>query len=219
MKHVLTFMFAVFWATQLSAQNAADWVGSYYGGYLAYGDGDSNHENNGANTGGPDIDGALLGVTYGQNYAGGNPNMIWGYEADLGWSGLSGELPVGTYNGFGCGTGPCITNVTWLATLRGRIGFLQGNTLIYGTAGAAVGGLEGTIPGDAALDIGAQTQFGWTAGIGAEFRVSDRMSIKGELLYVDLGTSQYDDGITYAGSPFNVDAEFTQIRIGVNMKF
>jgi outer membrane immunogenic protein len=197
---------------------SADWAGGYYGVTLGYADGNSGHINSGADTGGPGISGGSVGVTYGRNFSPASGAFIFGFEVDAAVMDLAGELPAGFHNGFNCAGGPCETDISWLATLRGRIGVPQGNTLLYGTAGLAIGGVEATVANFPALDIGTQAQVGWTAGVGAEVRMNDRMTLKGEILYTDLGESQYDDGTTF-DAPFYVRTEFTQVRLGVNFRF
>lgn len=141
---------------------------------------------------------------------------VYGYEVDAAFSEVSGLLPPGSYNGFGCGGG-CETDISWMTTLRGRIGVAQGKALIYATGGVAVAGLSAGIVNDSTRYTDSQTQVGWTAGVGAEFMVNDRTSIRGEILYTDLGELRYDDGS--ATPPFEVDVTMTQFVLGVNFRF
>jgi outer membrane immunogenic protein len=101
-------------------------------------------------------------------------------------------------------------NLDYLATVRGRLGFLAAPTfLIYGTGGLAFGQAasltkESTIfPCGFALDVCTgfgggsylRTRVGWTAGVGGEWMMGSNWSAKVEYLYYDLGTANYATGL------------------------
>jgi opacity protein-like surface antigen len=71
-----------------------------------------------------------------------------------------------------------------LIRLQAKAGVDHGRVLIYGTAGLAYGWGE-TASGDA----GAA---GWTAGLGADYRLNDRTALGGRAVYQDLG--RFDGG-------------------------
>jgi outer membrane immunogenic protein len=81
----------------------------------------------------------------------------------------------------------------WFSTVRGRIGLPFGGLLIYGTGGLAFAnvsmnttvtvGTEGALTGAT-----EETKVGWTLGGGAEYAVTDCVTIKAEALYFDLGS-------------------------------
>ena len=98
-------------------------------------------------------------------------------------------------------------SIDWLATARGRVGYLaMQNLLAYGTAGAAFGGVSaqtavnqqwygtafgpsfGTLP---AVGRYSGTRFGWTAGAGLEWMLASDLSLKAEYLYYDLGSASF----------------------------
>jgi outer membrane immunogenic protein len=90
------------------------------------------------------------------------------------------------------------TNSTWLFTARPRLGFANGNQLIYLTGGLAVSDVSfaqsivltgyGQRPGSGPTLAGAtsSTQVGWTAGFGIEYALSWNWLIKAEYLYVSF---------------------------------
>lgn len=92
-------------------------------------------------------------------------------------------------------------NLSFLGTVRGRLGYLAMPTLlVYGTGGLAYGGLNARIqntqiwqdetgPWNLVYGQGAysNTQVGWTAGGGAEWMFMPNWSAKVEYLYYDLG--------------------------------
>lgn len=77
--------------------------------------------------------------------------------------------------------------LAWLGTTRGKFGFLvTPNVLVYGTGGAAYGGIN---IGTATLitPAGFKTPtVGWTAGAGVEFALSRNWGVGAEYLHVDL---------------------------------
>ena len=60
---------------------------------------------------------------------------------------------------------------------------------------------------------------GWTAGAGLEFGLWDRWSVKGEYLYVDLGT--FSCTIACSGTKFFTNTTLTEgvFRAGLNYRF
>ena len=169
-------------------------------------------------TGNFNTSGGLAGGTVGYNY-----QFNWflvGAEADLDWSNIRGTfngavpIPGGTA-GFSLSS-----QLQWLETTRVRAGFVWDHALIYGTAGAALGGLNATANASAAASgIGAavtasdtQTRFGWTAGGGVEYAFTNYLSGKVEYMYVDLG-SQNQIVID------NVKFKTNIVRAGLNLHF
>lgn len=92
----------------------------------------------------------------------------------------------------------------WLMTVRPRAGFTAGKALIYGTGGLAVTNVNYQlnyedfpptppvnavqIKGSASKTI-KETKAGWTAGAGAEFKINDNWSVKGEYLYTQFNAN------------------------------
>ena len=96
------------------------------------------------------------------------------------------------------------SQLNWLGTVRGRVGYLVTPALmLYGTGGLAYGGATGSLQtsifwnenggNNAFVQIGknnySNTMVGWTAGGGAEWMFMPNMSAKVEYLYYDLGTA------------------------------
>jgi outer membrane immunogenic protein len=90
------------------------------------------------------------------------------------------------------------TRLDYLATLRGKIGYLvTPDFLVYGTGGLAYGGMSSTMsilqPG-VGLDGGSgrsgafTARVGWSAGAGVEWMFLPNWSVKAEYLYYDLGS-------------------------------
>lgn len=138
----------------------------------------------------------------------------------------------------------------WLMTVRPRAGFSAGKTLIYGTGGLAVTNLNYQMKFEDFPPISTsssnskatadkmikETKAGWTAGAGAEFKINDKWSVKGEYLYTQFNTSGNTNNMSVvflnpAGAVSNVIQTPNQIftsdvklkshhfRFGVNYRF
>ncbi|MEJ0013026.1 MAG: outer membrane beta-barrel protein [Bauldia sp.] len=107
------------------------------------------------------------------------------------------------------------TNLDWLGTVRGRVGVLVNpDTLVYGTAGVAVGGtsshqdvfFDGGVSGDPKLHASGDasaTKWGWTVGAGVEKQLGNHWSVKAEYQVADLGRIDYRYIGTHTGYPYN----------------
>jgi outer membrane immunogenic protein len=98
--------------------------------------------------------------------------------------------------------------ITYLGTVRGRLGFLPTPSLLaYVTGGLAYGGVESStiISGGETPNTGStnfagfgntsSTRTGYTVGAGVEWMFAPKWSLKAEYLYYDLGT------VSYASTP------------------
>ncbi len=122
---------------------------------------------------------------------------------------------------------PFTTQVTeqsdWFGTLRARLGFLvTPNVLVYGTGGLAYGQADTnfntvatgftltscpsffTCASGQASDI----RTGWAAGGGVEWMLAPHWTLRGEYLYIDLGSQSVTAG-TVLPSVFAFDASST----------
>ena len=155
-----------------------------------------------------DMSGAMVGGTVGYNWQFGSP-WVLGLEGDVDWTNIDGSS-----NAI-CAAG-CKTSNSWLATVRGRIGYAFDRFLPYITGGLAVGDIKASQPGFAG---GKDTNAGWTAGGGFEFVIAGNWSAKAEYLYVDLG--KFNCGLACGNgfNPDNVSFSTHLVRGGVNFRF
>jgi outer membrane immunogenic protein len=143
-----------------------------------------------------DIDNALMaGIHIGYNWQ--TPsNWVYGIEADLGIlnDGIEDE------------------DVTdYLATIRGRLGYAFGNSLIYGTAGVAFIGY-----GDDLQDAGSDdTAVGFVVGGGVEHKLSNNFSLGVEGLYYNVSS----DGENNFDGNFDIDRDFWAVRARATYHF
>jgi outer membrane immunogenic protein len=178
------------------------------------------------------IGGGQAGVNYQINRA------LIGIEADLSYSGIKGDS---TISGSVTSGGPPVTqpflsvqsqDLKWLATVRGRLGYLPTDSLLlYATGGLAIGRLEEShrlqflgVGGTTYVGSDNSTRSGWTVGAGAEYRISGNWTAKLEYLYFDLGsTTVIATDVASPGNPFKERAQFDHTgqiaRAGVNYKF
>ncbi len=122
--------------------------------------------------------------------------------------------------------------LNWFGTARARAGYLPvNNLLLYATGGLAYGNVQenyslvgvpptaGTFAGSASA-----TRVGWTAGAGAEWKVTNNISLKAEYLYVDLGsTTVRGPDLTGIFPGVFYDYHFHNVeniaRVGLNYEF
>ena len=138
-------------------------------------------------------------------------NFVTGVEADMqGMAGSGGNKDrwlASSYANAYSSTGSILSNqqgaanLSYIGTVRGRLGYLAMPTLlVYGTGGLAYGGVNARIQntqifqdhlGPWNLVYGqssySNTQVGWTVGGGAEWMFMPNWSAKAEYLYYDLG--------------------------------
>ncbi len=168
--------------------NFYSWAGPYLGGNLGYAWGSVDN-----NLTQPS--GFAGGAQAGYNWQTGP--WVFGVEGDIEATGASDTFA------------PWKFSNPWFGTVRGRAGYALGNILFYGTAGLAFGELRGETFGLSET----HTNAGWTAGIGAEFGLTQNWSAKLEYLYVDLADSNF----LITGVPNGY--RFGTVRAGVNYHF
>jgi len=203
---------------------AATWTGFYAGLHLG---GNWQHVNADYGIGADD---GTLGRAYGGGVIGGGQvgynwqvsNMVWGLEATI--SGLTGKATVDAPE---AGKGHLIeSKIEWLATFRGRAGWLMNpDTLLYVTGGLAVGGVKNLANENGLASSSApfattsvsKTKTGWVFGGGMEHKLNRNWSVALEGLYVDLGKST---GTNVDGSKSTIFKNTAVIgQLKVNYKF
>ncbi len=194
-----------------------NWSGIYVGVNGGYGFGDSNWDFSSAvgfplTTGNFDVHGPLVGGTIGANFQTGQ--FVFGVEADGDWTDISGSAGV-------CSPATCQTSNEWLATLRGRVGYAFDRALIYATAGGAAGNVKATLSAGGVSLSTDTNEFGWTAGGGIEYALTNNLTAKVEYLFVDLGNGSLSCSVATCGIPITVPVSFdaSLVRAGLNFKF
>jgi len=182
--------------------SAPSWSGLYLGVNAGYGFGKSNWDFPAIST---SPKGYLVGPTLGYNFQTGS--FVFGLEGDYDFSGMK--------NSAACGAGTCETSNTWLATVRGRLGYAGfDNWLLYVTGGGAFGNIKASnsLAGNA-----SSNRTGYALGGGVEYALWSNWSVKLEYLYVDLG--KFDCGIACGAVTDDVSFKANTVRAGINYRF
>jgi len=216
-----------------------NWTGFYVGAHAGYGWGDMKTTFQDSSPGSvvppavfPNGSGALGGLQIGYNVSSGY--FVLGLETDISLSGIKGR-------DYAMGPGvPLLTTseqkIPWFGTVRGRLGVLPTDRLlIFATGGLAYGETkfsENMVPVGAGLNCGNTTCFvgsasgtgtGGTVGGGFEYAFAPNMTVKGEYLFVDLGSRTGNYLFTQAAPGRNVtvkaDFQTNIVRAGLNFKY
>lgn len=193
-----------------------DWTGLYLGVHAGITTGDFDYEAGPA--GGP----ALLGASVsGSGFIGGaqigydwqSGPWVFGALADIAFSNHEASLSA-SLGGIGI---EAESQLNYLGTVRGRVGYAFDRVLFYGHGGFAYGETEQTIEiGGVEVYNDSTGRTGWTIGAGLEYALTDRISFGTEYSYVDLGDEEiYSDPTTFVDE----DVSFHTIKAVINFRF
>ncbi len=179
------------------------WNGFYLGGTLGYGWGD------GKATG--DVgtflfnqEGAMGTIFAGYNWQVGRG--VFGLEADVG----TGQLSARTATAFGT----LEHDLNVMGSFRGRAGLLVTPALLlYGTAGLAWANMDVGFANTG--DHRSNTFFGYQVGGGAEYMMSNNVSLRLEYIFTDLEREK----LTHSGQANAYEPDFHTVRAGLSFKF
>jgi outer membrane immunogenic protein len=164
-----------------------------------------------------------------------NPTWVAGIETDFDWLANSDAISVFPYAGsaaFPALNTTFVRGLDTLGTVRARFGWLMTPLfLAYATGGFAYGETRlGTtfvcpqcITPAAISSTSSGIASGWTVGAGLEWQFAPQWSVKGEYLWVDLGSRS--ETLRYAYGPFNstlttsVDQRYGIVRTGLTYRF
>jgi outer membrane immunogenic protein len=144
--------------------------------------------------------GAIFGGQFGYNWQG-SDNWVVGVEADISGTTIKGTQSVtntGPVNGVAFTDSEALeTRIRDLGTARAKLGFTPWDSiLIYGTGGLAWGQVNETFTpnstspfGIPLIHVGMTTQFGWSAGAGADWRIGRNVILGVLYLHYDLGST------------------------------
>ena len=227
------------------------WKGGYIGGHVGWGRGRANTTftplpnatqfiDLTPTTLRPDPSGFSGGAQGGYNWQTGH--FVFGGEADISWSRMSGTAtvtPIIKNNGTpfpGAGFLTAHQDTKWFGTLRGRMGFTPTpRVLIYGTGGLAYGHVNYSAnadfrPGTPTSILFFQypasltkTKTGWTVGGGVEVGINKHWSWKAEYLYYDLRKESLTANPVPVNPPFQVaytwETRAHTFNAGINFRF
>jgi outer membrane immunogenic protein len=171
----------------------ASWAGPYAGINLGYGFSGSTEA-----PGVPadiDTDGFVGSAFGGYNWQ--MDNFVFGGEAELGYNNVKGS------------SGAIESKGGVEGSLRARLGYaVSPDILLYGTAGGAGKNVE--VSDGVSSD--SNTMLGWTAGAGADIKLTDNIFGRVEYRYTDFGHADFNN----VG---RVEASDNRVTFGVGMKF
>jgi opacity protein-like surface antigen len=226
------------------------WTGWYIGGIAGADFGRADYIVPGVAAASLHPSGVLIGGTLGYNYQ--IDRYVIGIEADGSWTNYSGSASCAplapVVDSDSHVSSPffqttCHDNMSWIATVAGRVGYLFGpRTLTYLKGGVAfghetwsvscnLGPLNGAFsdtgdffeecrnPAGALFNniSASDTRVGGTIGYGVEFALTQNWSAKGEFDWIDFGskTLTASDGTVFTAKQWSV----SEVKVGVNYHF
>jgi outer membrane immunogenic protein len=157
------------------------------------------------------VNGGFGGGQIGYNWQSGH--FVLGVEADIQGADIQDKT---TFLGVNFKSG-----LDWFGTVRGRLGYAFGPSLLYGTAGFAFGGVDNEIGVGPVVFKNTGTATGYTLGGGYEYKFARAWSAKAEYQYVNLGRNDPEFlgvNVCTVGITCRDDA-FHTVRFGLNYHF
>ena len=182
-------------------------------------------------TGGFDIgdnnmDGVTAGGYIGYNYR--IDSIVLGLEGDFNWDNANGNNSV-------LGELSYDTSLNWDASVRARLGYVvDERALLYVTGGPSwvdaevssnlCGIIRSESPGGNFNCGDSSTEFGWQLGAGAEYAITEHLSMKAEYLHgwygdADLDIVKMSDGKMNGKYYLKQDLQTNVVRVGVAYHF
>jgi outer membrane autotransporter protein len=181
--------------------------------------------------------GVIGGGTLGYNYQAGR--WVVGVEGDIAGTNTNGSTQCAPLEvGVPLFQTTCHDSMDWIATATARLGYAwTPRSLLYVKAGGAFADEKVSVTCNLGLANGnsfnpntclnsaahfidqasvSNIRAGWTVGMGSEFALTDRWSIKGEFVWLDFGTKT----LTLSdGTAFNSTLHAAQGKVGIDYKF
>jgi outer membrane immunogenic protein len=169
------------------------------------------------------MDGVTVGGYVGYNYR--IDSVVIGIEGDANWDNANGSNSIlGELN--------YDTGINWDISLRARLGFVvDERALLYVTGGPSWVSTEldsnlNFISADVAnVSSGDDsTEFGWVLGAGAEYAITEHLSVKAEYLHgwygdADLDIFKAPDGLETAKYVLKQNLQTNVVRVGLAYHF
>jgi len=241
---------------------AGSWTGFYVGGHIGYGwadkdfslpdiagqkfgDCSGNHQEcfDFSKLGSPAVShklaGLLGGVQAGFNLQSGA--FVYGVEGDLSWSSMKEDSlsKLGNFRRLDCWYDvykeidlKAHTEVNWVATLSGRVGYAIDRVLIYAKGGVAFADQDyNWIVTKGSHDLAtakfSDARTGWIVGGGAEWALGHNWSAKLEYNYMDFGTETLNVATSVCLNGqcskkdvrVDIDEHMHVVKLGINYRF
>lgn len=169
------------------------------------------------------MDGVTVGGYVGYNYR--IDQVVLGLEGDVNWDNASGSNSVlGALN--------YDTGINWDISLRARLGLVvDERALLYVTGGPSwvstdvdsnLGFIAADVPNVSNGDD--STEFGWVLGAGAEYAITEHLSVKAEYLHgwygdADLDLFKATDGVDSEKYVLKQNLQTNVVRVGLAYHF
>lgn len=185
------------------------------------------------------LSGLLGGVQAGFNLQSGA--FVYGVEGQLSWTGMKEDSlsKLGEFRFVNCYYDitkeidlKAHTEVNWVATLAGRIGYAVDRVLIYAKGGVAFADQDyNWIVTKGSKDLAtakfSDTRTGWMVGGGAEWALWHNWSAKLEYNYMDFGTETINvaANVCLSGTcskkdvRVDIDEHMHVVKLGINYRF
>lgn len=195
----------------------ASWTGFYVGAHAGYAWGDSSSHYTDPALSTFDINmkpsGEFGGLQAGYDYQMPN-NIVLGALADIALDNVSDTIPDRLAAFAGHGPNTITSRTQYSGTARLRVGYALDRFLPYVTGGYAwahsrIAATDGSISTSADFS-------GWTLGAGAEYALTDHVSLKAEYLYADFSRKTVFAGQAYESSSA---PSSNGLLVGVNYRF
>jgi outer membrane immunogenic protein len=184
------------------------WTGLYIGGHLGGSWADETAFYPAlAVSNGLDPSGFIGGGQIGYNWQF-HPNWLVGIEGDFSATNADASRITGVTT--------TAVDHNWYGTLAGRLGYTQGQWMIYGKGGGAWMDADYRTTIGAASSTVGDTRGGWMAGVGIEWMFAPQWSAKVEYNYLDFGSTTYTFPTT--GVAANIDTQVNLLKVGINYK-
>lgn len=204
-----------------AAADTFSWTGGYIGVNAGYAGGKFKsdfYQEFGGTSLKSNSSGFVGGVQAGYNWQ--IDKFILGVETDIQASSLESDFTVEVnpyYQTLG-------TKIDWFGTTRARLGYTPVDRfMVYATGGVAYGKVKTYAEantGNYYYSSVSDTRVGYTVGAGAEYAITNNVTLKTEYLYTDLGKLKID---AYNGEQNLTIGEaksaFHTVRVGLNYKF
>jgi outer membrane immunogenic protein len=153
------------------------------------------------------FDGFVGGVQVGYNHQ--VDAFVFGLEADFSSTDYSASETFGGVLGVEL-------EMDWVASARARFGYAFDRLLVYGTGGMAFGQAELAYRLGAVEITEDETHTGFIIGAGAEYALTDRLSVKAEYAFTEFGEETYFEDAAFDSE---LDIESQRIVLGVSFHF
>jgi outer membrane immunogenic protein len=169
------------------------------------------------------MDGVTVGGYVGYNYR--IDQVVLGLEGDANWDNANGSSSVlGSLN--------YDTGINWDFSVRARLGLVvDERALLYVTGGPSwVNTDVDTNLGIGVADVAnfksgdESTEFGWVLGAGAEYAITEHLSMKAEYLHgwygdADLDLFEFSDGVDNTKYVLKQNLQTNVVRVGLAYHF